>query len=257
MSIYGADEPKEKPQEIQNCTYTREYITSLEYFRAHKEFELPDNESKVLAWKISRGCTGAAHRFIKITSTLSRAGVGMRNSVNAGLELASRTDTETATFLTVFTKAFLAEYLDLDLKTSLDLAYSLATKFKGDIQSVRKDFDRFVGFCIDVQELNLPVPQCAAFAAKLAQQGEPFYNGIADPFIKTYTFLRSEKGPHLTTWQSLKLAEGIMAGGPEAADNFIQAFKYAVSKEGLGNGIPEAIQFGQKMATPKKKSRTG
>lgn len=240
-----ADEP--------NCTYAKEYITSLEYFRAHKEFELPDNVAKEIAWKISRGCNHSAQRFIRVTATLSRSGTSMRDAVHFGLEFVQRTDTEAETFLVVFTRSFLADFLDLDIKTSLDLASSLSTQFKGNSMSARKDFEKFVHFCSKTRgDLSYPIPFCARLSADLAGRGERFPNGIADPLIELYTFLRSDHGPSLASREALKLATDLMQGGPEATPNFIQAYQYAVSKKGLAVGEAEALHFAQKMAVPKR-----
>jgi len=243
---------KTEPFPAKSCSYSKEYITTLEFFRAHQEFNIRDDLARNLAWKVSRGCTGAAQRFIKTVSLLSKVGMATQNSIDIGIEFSKKTDSETETFRVVFYRSFLSEYLDLDIQTSLNLARLLSTEFKGDTLSVREDFNRFVDFCIDQRELNLPLSQCATFAAKLAHRGEKLPKGVSEAFIKVYSFLRSDKGPELTTRDALKMAELIMEGGDNAVDNFIQGYRYAVTQEGLALGASDAIHFAQKLTLSKE-----
>src|SRR5690349_12308650 len=75
------------------CTFAREYITTLEYLRAHKDYAIPEAEARKLAQKVSEGCTGAAQRFIKVLDALSHAGVSANDSIQTGIEISTRTDT--------------------------------------------------------------------------------------------------------------------------------------------------------------------
>jgi len=233
-----------------HCTYTREYITTLEYLRSHSVLSIPEPQSRSIAEKVSRGCTGAAQRFIKVASALRGAGVAASDTVRSGLEFSARSDVETETFIAVFLKAYLAEFLDLDLGSSLKLARTLSTEFNGDILAVRDDFEALVHFCVDTKDLNLPRPRCAQFASRLAHSGENYGGGVADPFIRLFAFLRSDSGPRFTTGQALSLAENLIEGGRDSVSNFIQAYKYGISSHGLGTNIPEAIRFAKKLTFP-------
>ncbi len=235
-----------------NCTFTREYITTLEYLRKQSILAIPEPDARKISLQVSRGCTGAAQRFIKITTALRGANVGAMDSIRTGIEFASRTDIETETFNTVFLVAYLEEYLDLDLRSSLKLARSLSTEFQGDILGVRDDFETLVQFCVGTKELNLPRAQCGTFAARIAHYGEKFSGGVAPSFIELFSFLYSESGPRLTTGQALKLAETLIHGGKDSAENFIQAYKFGVAPLGLGDDIPTAIHFAEQMAFPSR-----
>ena len=233
------------------CTYSREYITSLEYLRSHKNFEIPENDARILSEKIANGCTGAAQRFIKVASVISQSGMTAKIAVQTGLEFTQKTDKETENFVSIFFKAFLAEYLDLDVQSALQLAHSLSIEFQGDSLAARDDFERLVEFCVSGKELDLPKPQCAAFAVRIANQGVKLNGGVAKPFITIFTFLTSPSGPNLTTQQALRLGEDLVAGGKDSADNFIQAYKYGVYPQGLSLSQAEAITFAQRMTLPR------
>ena len=43
--------------------------------------------------------------------------------------------------------------------------------------------------------------------------------------------MTDSKGPHLATSKALELADKLVVAGPDSADNFITAYKYAVSKK--------------------------
>jgi hypothetical protein len=248
--------PKEAASSVDpdtECTFSREYITTLEYLRSEKALAVPEADARKTAEKVALGCTGAAQRFIRVASTLGRSGVAANDSLKDALEFSGRSDVETETFLAVFLKAFLQEYLDLDLKASLRMARSLAAEFQGDIPTVREDFEKILKFCVDQKQLDLPRPQCGSFAARIAHLGENFNGGVADSFLRSFEFIRSESGPGLTTAQALQLSEQLVGGGRNAAENFIQAFRYGVSKKGLAEDSRGAIQFATRMALLKAK----
>ncbi len=235
------------------CTTTKEYVTTLEYLRAQPDFKIPEEQARILANQVSSGCTGAASRFIRISEVLSRSGVGGKDSVAIGKEFASRTDSQTDAFVSVYRRAFLAEYLDLDLKSSLSLARSLSSEFEGDATEVRTDFEKLVDFCISTKNLDLARPDCATFAARLAREGQAFGGGVSAGYIRLYEFLTSESGPRLTTRDALDLAKQIIKTGPTGIDNFMQAYRYAVSPKGLTLGERDALVFAKNLATPLKR----
>src|SRR4051794_21970772 len=59
-----------------SCTTTREYITSLEYLRSRKESAMADTDAQKVARQVAKGCTGAAGRFIRISTLLQTTGLG-------------------------------------------------------------------------------------------------------------------------------------------------------------------------------------
>lgn len=237
-----------------DCTPAREYVTTLEYLRDVKELAIKEDDARKVAEKVSTGCSGAAKRFIRVTETLSKAGLGANNMIETATDLATRTDRETDTFLTVFRKAFLPEYLDLDVRDSLRLAQSLTTEFKGDFKAVRKDFETVLEYCLSEKELDLSKPQCGDLAVKVARIGERYDGGASKPFIEALEFARSSKGPGLPVQQAVELALGVSGYGPKAHENFAQAYQYAVSQSGLNLGADKAMAFAKGLATKSSKT---
>jgi hypothetical protein len=226
-----------------DCTFTREYITTLEYLRKQKMFSIPEPAARKIAQTVSKGCTGAAQRFIKVTSVLRHAELLAKDSIQIGTDFSSRTDIEADSFVAVFLKAYLADFLDLDVHASIQMAKSLSSEFRGDILTVRNDFEKLVEFCVSTKNLALPKPQCGQFAVRIAQKGEKITGGISSSYIQGFRFLTSEAGPNLTTAQALILAEKLIGNSQNSVENFIQAFKYGISSDGLGVGTQDAILF--------------
>jgi hypothetical protein len=231
-----------------NCLTTREFVTALEFLRADEDFRLKEPEGRELAFKIAEGCTGSAKRFIRIAKTLTKAGANRKNATETGLQFSSGTDAETDAFNSAFRKALAEDGLDLDFASSLKIALSLSKEFAGDLEKVRKDFEKIVDYCADSSTLALPRSQCGAYAASIARKGEPWKEGIADSFIKAFQYLRSESGPTLVTKDALQIAELLVTQGPGAPENFKQAYQYGSSTAGLALPRDEAIQFAKKMA---------
>lgn len=247
------------PQEATPCSSIREYITALEYLRASAQFKIPEKNARELALKVSQGsstsCDGAAKRFIRVSSTLTRAGVLSHDAIQSGLDFSHRSEVETESFLTVFLKSYLQDSLDLTLQDSLRLARSLTLEFHGDVQSVRKDFERIVQFCVGEKDLGLPRPLCASLATRVAKAGENYPGGVAEDFIQMVLFLSSEKGPQITQNDALNLAEKLLPAGKDSSKKLIQAYRYAHAHPGLDLPVREALQFAQEMTLPSKTQR--
>jgi hypothetical protein len=178
--------------------------------------------------------------------------------VETAIDFAKKTNSDTEAFMTVFKRAYAEDQLDLDTRSSFTLAQTLYKHFQnsldGDLEQARKDFDVLVDFCINQKTLNLPRPQCADFAVRIAKLAPALANGkhqsIAKPFRELYDFLVSPKGPNIIAGQALKTAEEVIAKGPGATENFIQAYRYAVSVKGLNLEVNGAVKFASQMATP-------
>lgn len=232
-----------------NCTSAKEFSTSLRYLRAQKDFELPEAEMRRIAKEVSEGCTGAALRFMRTAQLLSRSGVGSKSAVKSAMELSQKTDRETETFLAIFRRAFLAEHLDLDVRSSLSMARSLSIEFEGDILAVRDDFEKILDFCVSGKHLELSKGQCGELAARLARKGQDFSGGVALSFVSVFEFLtKHAKGPKLGVAPALQKAEAAATSGPAYAENFIQGYLFAISEEGLQLTEPQAMKHAQEMA---------
>jgi hypothetical protein len=231
----------------QDCPAAREFITSVNYLRSRKELSLPEPEIRKVAGQVAEGCAGAANRFVQVTELLVRSGLGGRDAVAEGLRLARGTDPQAEVFRRVFRRAFLSEYLDLDLRASLAMANELSAGFAHGPVSVRRDFETLLDYCVDRKGFDLPRQRCGAFAARVAQAGADWKDGVAAEFIRTYEFLRSDRGPGLPTHQALAMAEELSASGPGAAENFTRGYRYALSKDGLDSPREAAVAFARQL----------
>ena len=210
---------------------------------------LPEKQTQTLALEVSKGCNGAAQRFIRIQNTLSFAGLDGKNSVQEGLDFSRRTDAEVDTFLLVFKTAFAQDSLDLDLRSSLVMAKSLTQEFSGDSRAAREDFVKLVDYCSGENSLNLPRPACGSFAARVSKFGQQWEGGgLSRTFIRTFEFIRAENGVRLPTARALEIAEKLVATGPDSPDNFISAYRYGISKNGLELDESAALAFAMKMS---------
>lgn len=243
--------PEPLPSSNQNtpaCTSTREFVTTLEFLRSKKEFQYSDQDSRALAEKVSTGCSGAGARFVKTTDILTRAGLGSRDAASIGIQAALKSDAESEAFGVIFKRAFLAEYLDLDLFTSVQMAKALSLDLKDSAEESRKDFEALTDFCVSGKTLDLPRPLCATFAQRVTLIGNKYQGRIAKPFTDLFNFLKSDKGPQLATSEAIRVAEQVISAGPYASENFISAYRYAVSKSGLGLAEKEAIALSHSLA---------
>lgn len=250
------------------CPRAREFITTLEFLRQDVSLKVPETQARTVATAVSAGCGGAAQRFIRVAKLLNTSGFGGNDSLEEARALARATDAETDTFIIVFRQAFLGEYLDLDLRASLNLAKSLSTSFEGDTEVARSDFNRIIQLCLSAEGkggLNLPRPACAQFAADIARIGmrgawKPASTptptnekkkrpGVSEPFIRALNFLREDPtGPALTSAAALQLAREVVERGPEAEASFVTAYRYASSKKGLDLARAEAIAFARELS---------
>ena len=232
-----------------SCATAREFITTLEFLRSDSELKPSEEQARQLAEQVATGCTGAAARMIRVAKILHRAGLSANDSLKTGVEFAAKTDREMETFIAVFRRAFLEEYLDLDLPAAVKLGRSLSTEFEGDVFAVRDDFERIVDHCIARNRWALPKPRCAQLAAEIARSGQAWSGGVSEPFLKLMEFVtRDSSGPKVSTDQALHLARDLTKSGPEAADSFTVAYKYAVSDDGLKLSREDAIRFAQNLA---------
>lgn len=238
--------PVEAPEE---CLTTREFITALEFIRANEDYRLKEPEATELALKISDGCTGSASRFIRVAKLLLKSGLNRKNTTEWSLKFALDQDARTEAFMSAFKRAYLEEFLDLDISTALKIAAAVSLEFAGDLKRVREDFEKLVDFC-SASKKGFPLPnvKCGEFAASIAKKGMPWEGGISAPFLRVYEFLLTEDGPALTTADAFRTADAVVTAGPKAPENFIQAFRYASSTSGLSLPQKDAVHFAEKLA---------
>lgn len=229
---------------LQNdCAAAKEFITAMEYLRTQKHMDYTDPQAQKIAHKVSSGCTGAAQRFIKAHEVLFKVEAGSLAALRAGIDLSLKSDEYTDTFLEIFKKTYLSEYLDLDLTTSLKIARALSIDFKGDINTSIQDYQVLTDFCLKNASLNLSKPKCALISGRVIKKSEKYKLPIAEEFIRLFTFLRDNKSINATIAESLEIAEEIVTISPNAVDNFIYAFKYGVQNKGLALSARKSIDF--------------
>lgn len=235
-----------------DCKSAREFITTFEFLRTKKDLNFNHDMSRTVADKVAQGCTGAAKRFISSFEFLMRAELGTRNAIEISIELSQKSDSYAETFKNIFTKAYLAEYLDMDLTTSLQLARSLSTDFKGKVEYANKDFNELVEFCMGPTKMNLPPPRCGIIAARISKIGENFNDRMAPGFKKVFDFLREQKEVQGSVGEYLSLAEEVVSHSPYAADNFILAYKYGLQNNGLDLPAAKSLEFAKTIASHTK-----
>lgn len=229
------------------CLSSREYITTLEYLRAQKDFALTEDSSRSMANKVSEGCSGASKRFIQVTDILVKVGIPSNKAVETGLKFALQDDESTGAFLTVFKGAFVEELLDLDAHHALKLAMDLSHAFKGNRKNAVTEFNKLVEFCVDKKSLDLPLMECGKVAGRVIKAAEGFEYKMGETFIEMYHYLTKQNGANLTTPQALEIAEFVVKHGPEAQKNFKSSYEYGISTKGLGMTGPEALNFARTM----------
>ncbi len=232
----------------ERCSSAREFITTFEYLQKHPDLALTREQMFDVASQVAKGCSGAAGRFVKVFEVLSKSGSGTHDAIKIAVELANRPQAYSDTFVLVFTRSYLTKYLNLDYRTSLILANALATNYTGDPRIAAKDFVKLVKFCDSSKGMNYSKPLCGIIAARVVKRAENFDALIAGQFIKLYRFLTSSKGPAAPIATALKIADNVVAQGPEAADNFITAYNYAITNGGLGLPAVQSVAFAENIS---------
>lgn len=239
----------------QTCMPTREYVTTFNYIEDHKDYAINAKDARKIADSVSKGCTGAAERFIKVTGLLSHAAIDTQTAMKKGVELALSTDAITKNFIVIFKNTYSEDALDLNVNESLKIATELSIDFKGNPKSIREDFKDLVEFCASAQELDLPKQKCAQMAYRISKLGEKFEGSVSDEFLNLFEYLSDTDGPNLTTFDALAVAEQALQYGPAAKENFIDAYKYAISDSGLHLTRPESVKFAKLMASRSLKEK--
>lgn len=241
--------PKENPtpeQKIneQNCTSAKEYITTYNFLKSAKEYQINEINIREVALKVSKGCTGAAQRFVHSFEVLMKARAGTHTALSLASALANMSDNHNVAFIYIFTRSFLKEFMDMDFVTSIQLARSLSTDYKGDVTIALSDFKELTQFCANSESLSLSKPQCAQLAARIAKYSESNQTPIAASFIKAYNYFRTKENLQMPIQQAVKMAERIIKISPYAIENFIVAHDFASEqKDGLNLPTKQALLF--------------
>jgi len=244
----SSDKLMHSNQVADTCSSAKEFITTFEYLKSHKDLGLSSQEMFNVATAVAKGCTGAAARFVKIFEVLTKSDAGTRDAMKLAITLSAKSQAYCDTFVAVFSRSYLSDYLDLDYMTSLKLANALATDYRGDPRIAAKDFEALVNFCVNDKEVGLAKPECGLIAGRIVKHAENFNALIADEYIKVYHFLTSDAGPSAPIVTALKIAENVVSQGPEAGDNFITAYNYGIDRSGLDFTAGQSITFAEDIA---------
>jgi hypothetical protein len=239
---------KEGKELSQGCLSSREYITTVNYLRKSKEFKLDEKQIRSIADKVSLGCSEASKRFIMITNLLVKSSLDSKSALEIAIKFASKTEAEVRTFIYIFKRSFLKNYLDLDIRTSVNVALTLSDKFDGDQKNSQETFNEILRLCGSRNGLDMPNKKCAELAANVAKKGESFKESVGKKFVHLFEYLVSRSGPNLPSFEAVKIAEELIGFGPTVYTNFLHGYKFAISKSGLNLSRNQSIEFGKKMA---------
>lgn len=242
------DQPLLASQITARCSSAKEFITTFNYLKSHKELGLSSQEIYSVSIDVAKGCTGAAARFVKVFEVLTKSDAGTREAMKLAVKLADRSQNYCDTFIKVFERSYLTDDLDLDYETSLKLANALATDYKGDPRIAAEDFTKLVDFCVSDKGIGLAKPECGLIAGRVVKRAENFHVLIADEFIKLYRFLVADSGPSAPVITALQISENVTAQGPEAADNFITAYNFGIDRSGLDFTAQQSVAFAEGIA---------
>ncbi|MCM0605858.1 MAG: hypothetical protein KA715_07175 [Xanthomonadaceae bacterium] len=246
-NLFAAVEPKD-PNKKAPCLASKEYIAVLSFLRSEKSFQVTESDAQRISDQVSSGCENAAKNFTQSVLVMVEAGIPTRDAIKTATELSSYDSAIRNHFLEIFYIAFSEDQLALDVGTSLSLAKSLSIQFKGDTSRGVNDFKQALMYCLDQTGLNLPRPECARIAQRVAQAGERFDQESFSNFKKLDEFIRGNK-MDLSISKSTDLALEILALAPAATENFITAFKFSTSDGGLKLPLDGALSFSKKLAS--------
>lgn len=249
LVIFGSSSYAFENDEVKYCKTSKEYITAVEFLKEkQKLYGLQEVQIKEIASKIITGCTGATKRFVKVIQVLTKVEVGTREAIQLAADLSNKTNDHVEVFLSVFKKSYLSNYLDLDLRNSVEMAKALSIDFKGNPKTASLDFKKITEFCVSQKELGLPLSQCASLSKQIVTLSKDFKTGIAEDFFKSYRFMVSKEGLGLSVAEAFASSVEVIQNGPHAADNFITAYKYGVSSAGLDLAAGDSLKFAKQLA---------
>ena len=249
ISLASASTKEKLSNDLISCESTKEYVTTVQFLRDKKDYGLSNSSILKIADEISLGCNGASQRFIKVTTLLTKVGIDTKSSLETAKKFTTKGDSFVDAFITIFKQTYSSSEFDLDALNAMKISTKLSVEFDGTVEHAVSDFNELANFCKNRKEMDLPLPKCAQMATRVTRLGQKFDKTIAGPFIKLVRFLEeSKKGPEQPKSQVIKIAEKVISNGPIASENFINAYKYAVKKDGLGISDKDAIAFGIKMS---------
>jgi len=215
------------------CRASDEYIKTLKFLRKTKEFTFREELSRKIAEQVSKGCDGASERFAQVLLLLKTVGFSEKKSLQQALDFASESPDTQLNFVEIFSKLYLAEFFDYEYPKAIRLALDLSRDYQGDPAVARTDFIALVKFCKDTSNLDLPMSFCAEYAERVAKLSQYFITGVEKPFLTLFKDLREKKEFSLDVKAALIFSHDILRHGPKAAQNFFDAYLFAVKDHEL------------------------
>lgn len=242
-------------QHPDHCDPIKEYKEAILYFRNNKT-EISPSESRAREWslKISKGCSGAAKRFIKVFLLLKKSGVDQSRAVLYGIEFANTDDDTVESFFELFKKTYLGEYFDLDYSSALKLSFELSKKYKGNRRQAREDFLELSKYCLNKEGLNLPVSYCVDLSVNLTRMSQYYPDGIRNDFFRLYKTLREDRKFGVNILTAIRIIKEVLPYGPLATQTFLKSYEFAIDPSGLGSGGMAAVKFAVNMSKNSVKS---
>jgi hypothetical protein len=240
----------EEKKIIENCTSTREYITTQGYLKDKKEYALDDKKIAEVANIVAGGCTGAASRFIQTMSFLVDAEVPANQALNYSKTIALEDDVIFNNFISIFKKIYVEKYFDLSTTKSLKMASELTAKMDREPKIVLEDFNTLADFCMNEKELDLGYDRCADFVLKTLVNSKEIKASIGKAALDFFDFLvRDQQGPKISTLKALEEIEKVSLYGNTGYLNYKEAFVFSNSEKGMNLKNDEAMKFAYDMAS--------
>lgn len=231
------------------CLSTREYITTLNFLRDQKDFKLKEEKAQSIAMKVSKGCSGAAKNFIKVTTLLLKVRIDSATAIKTGIKFSALDSKKADNFYNIFKRTYQKDMFDMSLQDSLNVSTKLSATFEGDVDLMFKDFKKLTSFCMKEEGLVNNKLKCADFAAKVSILSGTYNKNMSEPFIDLFKYLTNDSdGPKLSTYKAIELAHNSIKYGPKAFINFKHAFEYAKSEKGLKLQRDKSVAFALDMA---------
>lgn len=232
------------------CSTSKEYITTLNFLRDHKEFGLEEKGIQSIADNVSKGCTDSALRFIKATDMLVKASLPTATALEEGQRLAVKSNAEAENFVTIFKRIYLEKFFDLPASDALSLAKKITVELERDHIRVMSDFNELSDFCLNRKGLDLSLKTCSDMIGQIIPKGEDKAPSIAKAFVDLVEFMTVDsKGPQIPLKKAIDESIAVLDHGSRAADNYILAFKFAISEKGLAMKNTDAMAFSSTMAS--------
>jgi hypothetical protein len=234
---------KKDEKEFSTCKSTEEYKLALNFLSKETDLSLSESSQVVHALEISKGCNGAAERFIELYLLLTKSGVDLGESFKLA-KIFSQLESERAlAFKEIFKKAFLENYLNLDFKNAFHLSLALSKDYKGNPENIKNDFVQLTEFCTDEKSMSLSYKACTELIIQVTESTVMYKNGVFADFKRLYEFLRTNKRLGLSVQSSLKIVPQVLKNGPKAVDNFLNGFTYAVSEAPVKLSEQQALKL--------------